>query len=118
MAFMIELKEASLLHKQSSTFNICSNTLTVARKPSADPRFLVQAEEPYTICEVNGAFCKMFGYSFDEILWKWDIASVGGDAEVKKSLALSHPNTRMVVRTRKNGEKFHCFLQIVPLSND
>ena len=126
MAFMIELKEATSFNgsaKPASSFNICSNTLLVARKPSADPRFLIQAAPPYTVCEVNGAFCKMFGYSFEEVLWKWDVDCVCGsgddnNAPMKESLALSHPLTQMVRRKRKSGEEFHCFIQIVPLSND
>ena len=121
MALMLQLKQAA----GSDTFSVIPNTVQTCQRSFDKPMVMTLAEEPYTIVQVNKLWEEMTGYKAEEVVGKASCRLLEGEdteAAAVESLMtevrFKRPASAMIIRYKKNGERFQDFFHAYPLSTD
>lgn len=121
MALMLQLKQAA----GSDTFSVIPNTVQTCQRSFDKPMVMTLAEEPYTIVQVNRLWEEMTGYKAEEVVGKASCRLLEGEeteAAAVESLMtevrFKRPASAMIIRYKKNGERFQDFFHAYPLSTD
>mmetsp|Transcript_89986 Transcript_89986/g.176174 ORF Transcript_89986/g.176174 Transcript_89986/m.176174 type:complete len:853 (+) Transcript_89986:78-2636(+) len=121
MALMLQLKQAA----GSDTFSVIPNTVQTCQRSFDKPMVMTLAEEPYTIVQVNKLWEEMTGYKAEEVVGKASCRLLEGEdteaaavESLMSEVRFKRPASAMIIRYKKNGERFQDFFHAYPLSTD
>jgi len=121
MALMLQLKQAA----GSDTFSVIPNTVQTCQRSFDKPMVMTLAEEPYTIVQVNKLWEEMTGYKAEEVVGKASCRLLEGEEtesaaveSLMTEVRFKRPASAMIIRYKKNGERFQDFFHAYPLSTD